>query len=375
MFFIVVLGIWTALNAYVGWRLAGLPWIAAHLGARWTALGIVLLWLSYPVARLLSARGLHAVAQPLEFVGANWIGVVFLLFAALLLVDVVTVGGWFLPRLVPQLRTGAVLAGLLLGGVALFQGLRAPVVREHEVVLPGLPRERDGLTVVVVSDLHLGTLIGKDWLTARIAQIDALRPDAVLIAGDLVDSDLDGALSLQPVLRRLRAPRGVFCVLGNHDVYAGTRRVVDFAEGASIQVLRNRSVELAPGLRLAGIDDPATLRGGTADRRLRDALGAAPAGATILLAHTPDTHTAAEAAAAGVGLMFSGHTHGGQIWPFGQLVRRRYPLFAGRYEVGAMAVLVGRGAGTWGPRLRLWAPGEILRVRLRASPAPGPDSR
>jgi predicted MPP superfamily phosphohydrolase len=368
MFFAVVLSVWTALNVYVGWRLAGLPWLAAHLGARWTALGVVLLWLSYPVARLLSARGLHAVAQPLEFIGAPWIGILFLLFASLLLVDVVTLGGWLFPRSAPQLRTGAVLAGLLLSGIALIQGLRAPVVREHEVVLPSLPRAHDGLTLIVVSDLHLGTLIGKDWLAARLAQIDALRPDAVLIAGDLVDSDLDGALALQPILRRLQAPRGVFCVLGNHDVYAGTRRVVEFAEGAGVKVLRNQTVELAPGLQLTGIDDPATLRGTTAaDRRLRDALAGTSGAATILLAHTPDSHTAAEAAAAGVVLMFSGHTHGGQLWPFGEIVRRRFPLFVGRYDVGAMTVLVGRGTGTWGPRLRLWSPGEILRVRLRAA--------
>jgi predicted MPP superfamily phosphohydrolase len=177
-------------------------------------------------------------------------------------------------------------------------------------------------------------------------------------------------MPFQPVLQQLRAPLGSWVVLGNHDVYAGTRRVVAFAEGAGVQVLRNRTAELAPGLHLAGIDDPATLRrDGATDHRLSDALAAPRTGATILLAHTPDTHTAEAAAAAGVGLMFSGHTHGGQIWPFSYLVRARYPLLVGRYQVGGMTVLVARGTGTWGPRLRLWQPGGILRVRLRA-PAP-----
>ena len=367
MFFVVVLGLWTLLNTYVGWRIAGLPWLAAHFGPRGIAAAFVLLWLSYPAARLLSVRGLHSFAQPLEFIGASWIGVLFLLFTALIAVDILILGGWLLPKLAPQLRGGAALVAVALAGLALFQGLRAPVVRTHEVVVPGLPAERDGLSLVVVSDLHLGTLIGERWLAARIEQIDALRPDAVLIAGDLVDSDLDGALALQPVLRRLRAPLGVWCVLGNHDVYAGTRRVVDFAEGAGVTVLRNRAVELAPGLRLAGIDDPATLRrGATADHRLRDALAGTAGGATILLSHTPDSHTAEEAAAAGVGLMLSGHTHGGQIWPFSYLVRNRYPLFVGRYGIGTMTAIVGRGTGTWGPRMRLWLPGEIIRLRLRS---------
>ncbi len=367
MFFVVVLSVWTALNAYVGWRIAGLPWVAAHLGARWTALGFALLWLSYPAARLLAARGFGTVARSIEFVGANWIGVLFLLFTALVLAELVTLGGWLLPALAPRIRTGAALAGLALAGIALVQGLRAPAVREHDVVLPGLPRERDGLTLVVASDLHLGTLIGRRWLAARIAQIEALRPDAVLLVGDLVDSDLDGALSLQPTLATLRAPLGVWAVLGNHDVYAGTPRVVAFAEGAGVQVLRNRSASPAPGLTLAGIDDPATLRrGGAADQRLAAALATPRSGATILLAHTPESATAEAAAAAGAGLMLSGHTHGGQIWPFGHLVEKRHPLFVGRYSVGAMTVLVCRGTGTWGPRMRLWHRGELLRLRLRA---------
>ncbi len=367
MFFVVVLSVWTALNAYVGWRLAGLPWVAAHLGTRWTALGFALLWLSYPAARLLSARGFDTVARPIEFIGANWIGVLFLLFVSLVLADLVTLGGWLLPSLAPRLRTGAALAGLLLAGIALVQGLRPPAVRDHDIVLPGLPRERDGLTLVVASDLHLGTLIGQRWLVARIAQIEALRPDAVVLVGDLVDSDLDGALSLQSSLATLRAPLGVWAVLGNHDVYAGTPRVVAFAEGAGVQVLRNRAAQLAPGLTLAGIEDPATLRrGDLADRRLETALANPRAGATILLAHTPESAAAEAAAAAGVGLMLSGHTHGGQIWPFGYLVERRHPLFVGRYMVGTMTVLVCRGTGTWGPRMRLWQRGEILRIRLRA---------
>lgn len=370
MFFLVVLGTWTLINGYVGWRLAGLPWVATQVGPRLLAAALIPLWLAYPSARLLAARGFHTLATPLEAAGSTWIGLAFLLFTALLATDLLTLGGRLLPALAPTLRGYAALAAGALAAVALVQGLRAPVVRDHEVVLPGLPRVHDGLTLVVVSDLHLGTLIGERWLAARIAQIEALRPDAVLIAGDLVDSDLDGVSALRSVLGRLAAPLGVWVVLGNHDVYAGTGRVVEFATGAGIRVLRNHTAELAPGLHLVGIDDPATLRrSGAEDRRLAGALAAPRSGAAILLAHTPDRHTAEAAAAAGVGLMLSGHTHGGQIWPFNYLVRARYPLFVGRYEVGAMTVLVGRGTGTWGPRLRLWRPGEILRVRLRATPA------
>ncbi|MFT3831368.1 MAG: metallophosphoesterase family protein [Opitutaceae bacterium] len=366
----VVLSIWAVLHLYVGSRIVGVPWVASHLSPRTLALLFLALYVSFPAARLLSARGWRGLAGGFEILGSTWMGVLFLLFAALLVVDVVTFGGLLLPRLAPQLRGGAMLVAGVLAALALVQGLRVPVVREHEVRLSNLPRAADGLTLAVVSDLHLGSLIGRRWLEARIAQLDTLRPDAVLIAGDLVDSDIDHALPLAPVLRTLRAPRGVWLALGNHDAYAGADRVTEFAESAGVQVLRNRSVELAPGVRLAGIDDPAVLgrfRANQEDRRVeRTFAGAPPAGVTLLLAHTPDAKDVAAAAAARADVMFCGHTHGGQIWPFSFLVQRRFPFFTGRYEAHGLTLFVGRGTGTWGPRMRLWHPGEILVVRLRA---------
>jgi predicted MPP superfamily phosphohydrolase len=370
VFFAIVLSIWALLHVYVGTRFASVPWVAAHLGMRGVGFAFILLWLSFPVARLLAAHGWRGAVPLLEFVGSTWLGLLFLLFVALLAVEVFTLGGWLLPRLTPQLRGVAVGVAGVLAAIALAQGLRAPVVREYEVTLAHLPREADGLSLVVVSDLHLGTLVGRRWLTALVAQIDALKPDTVLIAGDLVDSDADSASLLAPVLQTLHAPRGVWLALGNHDAYAGAPRVTEFAEAAGVRVLRNRGVELAPGLRLVGIDDPAVLRRGRADktdRRLERAFDGSPRNeATILLAHTPDRHDVEAAAAAGTNLMFCGHTHGGQIWPFSYLVQRRFPLFVGRYEVNGLTLFVCRGTATWGPRMRLWQPGELLHVRLRS---------
>ena len=138
-------------------------------------------------------------------------------------------------------------------------------------------------------------------------------------------------------------------------------------EEAGFRVLSDSRVELHPGLVLAGVDD---LRVGRRSARSGDsilkALDGRPPGATILLSHRP--LQADRAASVGVDLMLCGHTHGGQIWPFSYLVQRDYPLLAGRYKVGGMTVIVSRGAGTWGPRMRLWRPGEILRVTLHHSP-------
>ena len=200
----------------------------------------------------------------------------FLLFVALLAADALTLGGWLVPRFASQLRGWAALAGLALASSALVQGLRPPVVSEYTVTLPGLPPERDGLTLVVISDLHLGTLIGEHWLADLVAQVDSLRPDLIAITGDLVDADLASTDPLLPTLQRLRAPLGVWAVLGNHDVYAGADRTTRFAESAGISVLRNRTAQIGTGVNLAGIDDSATFgRTTRADRRLATALASA----------------------------------------------------------------------------------------------------
>jgi hypothetical protein len=134
-------------------------------------------------------------------------------------------------------------------------------------------------------------------------------------------------------------------------------------------VLRDEWVQAAPGLVLAGVNDGGYPQSRTpAENRVFRALAGRPPGnGTIFISHAPVG--AQTAASLGAGLMLSGHTHGGQIWPFSLIVRSLIPLFLGRYDVGGMPVIVCRGTGTFGPRMRLWQRGEILRVTLRAAPA------
>jgi predicted MPP superfamily phosphohydrolase len=152
-------------------------------------------------------------------------------------------------------------------------------------------------------------------------------------------------------------------VLGNHDSFR--RGTADYYLEAGVKLIRNTAVEVRPGLVLSGVDN---LRdsGYSAGREnpVEKALDDRPDGATIFMSHKPLQSELA--AGMGADLMLCGHTHGGQVWPFGQLVKKRYRLFAGRYQVGAMTAIISRGAGTWGPRMRLWFPGEILRITLRA---------
>lgn len=294
----------------------------------------------------------------------SWLGILFLTACCLLVADTVSGFGFFFPRQAPFLRGCGLMAGIVLSVIALIQGLRAPVVETHEVRLRGLPESMDGTVIVGLSDLHIGSMLGARWLAARIAQVRAQRPDLVVLLGDIFEGHgMPSSRELLSIMRELTAPLGVWAVQGNHESY-GRNRGLALLKASGSRVLYNQWIEVRPGLVLAGVEDLTThRRAGRQSDPVAQALAGRPSGVTILLSHTP--WQAEEAAELGVGLMLAGHTHGGQIWPFSYLVRRVYPLFAGRYDVNGMTAIVCRGTGTWGPRMRLWPPGEILRVVLR----------
>lgn len=367
VFFLVVLTIWTALNAYVLWRLAGLPAVSSIPRSAFVAFA-VFLWASYIGSRFMEDAGVGGVARVLEWVGAQWLGVVFLVFVPLLVVDVLTGFGKWVSTSAPHLRVIAVLIGCALAVLAIVQGRRAPVVHPYDVALRDLPRELDGTTIAVVSDTHLGTMIGRKWLDRRVDEVQALRPDIVVLVGDIVEGDDENEGELSAGLRRLSAPMGVWGVTGNHEFYAGLDRSLRLLNESGVRVLRDEAIELRPGLVLAGVDDLTARRqrGGMSDYYAR-ALGNRPEGAVVLLSHSPMYPE--RAAELGAGLMLSGHTHAGQIWPFTYFVRIAYRLVHGRYDVNGMTAIVCRGTGTWGPRMRLWGRGEILNITLHSAQA------
>ena len=360
----VLIAVITLMHIYVFWRVASVPVVKRYLSTRFIIGAGLLLWSVFFLGRVYGHHYTGPLAKPLEFVGMNWMAVVFLLFVPLLAMDFVTGFGFLVPRRAVWLRSIALLAGATLSVVALVQGLRPPVVENYEVSLPGLAHELDGTVLVAMSDLHLGTLLGERWLEARVAQVQAQQPDLVVLLGDLFEGHGKPQARLLRALRLLSAPLGVWVVPGNHEFHHRHDGSTFLIEEAGFRLLRNSWAEVQPGLVMAGVDDLTALRrSGQGGDPISKALAGRPPGATILLSHTP--WQADRAARAGVGLMLSGHTHGGQIWPFDYLVKRLYPLLEGRYEVDGMTVIVCRGTGTWGPRLRLWHPSEILRLRLR----------
>lgn len=360
--FAIVLLAWTGMHVYVFWRLRSIPLVARMPGYVFAIVGS-LLWASYIIAHTLDHL---LVGRFLELVGANWVGILFLLMISFLVVDVVTLFGWLWPAFTTMLRAWAVVASMLLSSIALVQGHRAPVIDRYEVSLAGLPAEMDGAVLILASDFHLGTLLGKDWLEARVQQMQAEHPDIIVLAGDIVEGDNSSERDLLSPLWALRPPLGIWAVAGNHEFDEENQGRPNPLEDNGVRVLHDSWSEVRPGLVLAGVEDLTSRRWhGQSGNFIQKALRGHPnSGATIFVSHAPwEVETVGHS---GAGLMLSGHTHEGQIWPFGYVVGFTQPFLAGRYEVSGMPLIVCRGTGTWGPRMRLWRPGEIARITLRS---------
>lgn len=359
MFFRIVFSGLFLMSVYVGWRTGAVPSVRRCLPWYVRAVLLAALGSSLIVAEAMEGAGWPILAWILAVVGAHWLGVLLLLTVAFLAADLLTAFGLLFGSHLVRLRAWALATGLALSAVALIQGNRPPVVREHEVRLSGLPAEADGLVVVFVSDTHLGSMVGQRWLERLVDRVAALRPHLILLGGDIVEGDTPSESELLVTLGKLNAPLGVWAVAGNHDRFgsAGMRQAI---EAAGVQVLSNGWRVVREGFTLAGVERSRARRPDVA----KALAGRPPGGATILMSHTPSD--AEQAARAGIGLMLAGHTHGGQIWPFGYVVRMQVPYLAGRYDIEGMPLIVSRGAGTWGPRMRLWLPGEILKVTRRA---------
>jgi predicted MPP superfamily phosphohydrolase len=370
MFGTVLTTVVTLLHLYVFWRVVSIAPLTRHIHNRTILIAGVVMWSLFMVGRFFGHDNPGLLAGAIEHLSMNWMATLFLCAVGLLAVDLVTAWGWLWARHVWWLRSLGLASGLVLAVVAMVQGMRPPLVSSYEVFLEGLPPQLDGMVIVAVSDLHLGSRLDEQWLAARIDQIEAERPDLIFLLGDIYEGHSEPAPGLTTTLTRLQAPLGVWAVLGNHEFHRGGKPQAAAFSGNGFTVLRNSWTEAAEGLVLAGVDDLTYgQRNGHGSAALHQALSGRPAGTTVLLSHSP--LYADEAAGAGVGLMLSGHTHGGQIWPFSYLVRLRYPFLAGRSQDGDMTVIVCRGTGTWGPRMRLWSPGEILRVTLHARAAAG----
>ncbi|GAA3492543.1 metallophosphoesterase [Streptomyces cremeus] len=244
--------------------------------------------------------------------------------------------------------------------------LKGPRTTHVTVPLRRLPRAAHGFRIAVVSDIHLGPVLGRAHTQRVVDAVNATQPDLIAVVGDLVDGTVEDLRDAAEPLRRLRARHGQFFVTGNHEYYAGAAPWLARLRELGLHPLENDRVEIA-GFDLAGVNDV----GGEAFGQGPDfarALGDRDRSrASVLLAHQPvQIH---EAVRHGVGLQLSGHTHGGQLWPGNLVAALANPTVAGLERYGDTQLYVTRGAGAWGPPVRVGARSDITVVRLASHDA------
>lgn len=268
-------------------------------------------------------------------------------------------------------KAGLVAAGgssTLLVGSAYWSAARPPEVRTISVTLSRLPKALSGLKIVQLTDVHIDHSTEVAWIQEVVKRVNARKPDLVVITGDLVDGQVPWLLDKVRLLAGMKSRYGSFFVTGNHEYYSGVGPWVKALNQMGIRVLRNERVaigDVGASFDLAGVDDfraRGHAPGHGSDIRPIIA-GRDPDRELVLLAHQPKSIGLADESKAG--LQLSGHTHGGQIWPFHVLVGLDQPYLAGLYAHSAdTQIYVSRGTGFWGPPMRLFAPAEISEIVL-----------
>lgn len=219
--------------------------------------------------------------------------------------------------------------------------------------------------IVQISDLHIGGLVGKSFVKEVVEKVNALSPDLIVITGDLVDIKIENAGAILDELKSLKSVYGVYYIVGNHEYFHGIAKIIENVKARGIKVLDNENVYIGQegkGFNLAGVNDLFGYRMGIYMPDLQKALISKQDAPTILLAHQPKF---IEEVGEGVDLMLSGHTHGGQIYPFRFLVRLSQPYISGLHQHTAdLQIYVNRGTGYWGPPMRLGASSEITEITL-----------
>jgi len=313
----------------------------------------------------------------------NWaFGAIALLAVMQIALDVTVLvarlvrGGGTIPG---SVRYTAATAAMLLSALGVYQATRVPSLKDVEIAIPGLPPQFDGYRLLQLTDLHISSLFPKEWAQAAVERSNVLGVDLIVVTGDLIDGSFGARRTDVAPLRELRAKDGVWVIPGNHEYFFGYEEWMLQYASLGMQALANDHTVLerdGGSLVLAGVTDLSAPRSFHPAPDLSAALEGAPSDAPIiLLDHQP--RNAAQAAARGVALQLSGHTHGGMIPGLDRLVARANNGFvSGRYQVGGMTLYVNNGTALWpGFALRLGRPSELTRITLRrASPQDGPPA-
>ena len=285
--------------------------------------------------------------------------------------------GWFISKQVSRLygkevllcamsrraclwmNAGVIFVAFLCTCWALYEGIKIPTIKNIEIQSPKVKSEQK---IVVLSDIHIHRVIAPEKIKGIVKRANAQNPDIILLAGDIIDDDVKKVADITSLLKGLKAKKGVFFVTGNHEFYAGYKPTVNAMNELGFSFLENNGVALND-IYLAGIPDTFSGKafGKTAD--IKQAFAKAEDGQyKVLMSHTP-TEFAGDKV---FDLEISGHTHGGQIFPFHIFAKLHNQYLAGLYKMENGAnIYVSRGSGQWGPQMRFLAPSEISVITLK----------
>jgi predicted MPP superfamily phosphohydrolase len=357
------------LHAYIGVRLLR----DLELGVGGISLAVTLLAMSalfIPTSMMMRALP-RATADRIAWIGFVFMGAFSSFFVVTLLRDLALLVVMPFTNDIGRIRWLSALIAVGVAGtmtcVGYFNARRRAKVVERDVPIANLPSALEGFSIVQITDVHVGSTIKRGYVQAIVDAVNALDADAIAVTGDIVDGSVrDLAPHVEP-LAQLRARHGAYLVTGNHEYYSGEPQWTREFRRLGLNVLLNEHVTVRRGdatLVLAGVTDYSAHHFNPAQRSdpAKALAGAPQADAKVLLAHQP--RTAPAAAEAGFDLQLSGHTHGGQFWPWNHFVRFQQPFTAGLHRLNKLWIYISRGTGYWGPPKRFGAPSEITRIRL-----------
>lgn len=375
IFFSIVIGIYALINIYIYSRgLQAIPHASAL--RTWYKWGFWILALTYVAGRFLERVYIGTATDVLIWTGSFWLAAMLYFFLLVVVFDIVRLVNYLIPFLPGSgtqqyinlkflLFTGSLLlvTALVAGG---FINARNPRINNFQITIekkaPGLERIR----AVVMSDIHLGTLIGNGKLERIVNKVNALQPDIILLPGDILDEDLEQVIrqNLGQTLLRLNAPMGVYGIMGNHEYIGGGAQAYEYLKSHGITMLRDSSITINGSFVLVGREDRDKPRFTGRNRLSLEALLDEvnfnyP---VILLDHQP--YYLEQAASLGVDLQLSGHTHHGQLWPLNFVTKAIYTVSKGYGKIGNMHAYVSNGVGTWGPPVRIGNRPEILNLEI-----------
>lgn len=371
----VILGIYCGANYYVfirGWQsIPHISWV------RYSYTGLfIFLSFSYLISKAFEHTTFIRFHHTFYWVGSFWFAALLYFFLSVLIVDLLRLsdlGLHFLPiknsLLYIQLKTYSFAGIIVIVSLILSYGhwnARHPKIKRLDLTINKNSGDKNEITIAMVSDIHLGTLLGKKRITGMVEQINGLKPDIVLFVGDVLDevqtpifrNDVGGPI------RNLRAPLGVYGITGNHEYIGGIKRSAPYLESLNIKLIRDTVLLIDNKFYLAGRDDKDVTRfTGKKRKPLKEILtGINKQIPLILLDHQPFRLN--EAVENGVDLQLSGHTHHGQFWPLNLITRKVYEVSWGYKQKGNTHFYVSCGYGYWGPPIRIGNTPEIVLIKL-----------